>query len=546
MPTVKQKLKNLLASTILIFTALAFVATQPVFADLPVLFGYTDQDGQLVATAFDGFPILFGDADQDGWLASRDMVVIARAALGEQQNENVDLRAANVTGSGNLSEDDVRLLLKALVNDIGLVPLGIRYNALTILPVDLQGEPVHKAMVEIFIDGVKTVRHIQTGVLTLDIPDGSAVRFTVRWENMFYNSPLFTFEHDGGAMVLMVTLGELAISEATLREYATWQFYFNDVDGYVQDNLGLNLQPKFDMLSDWQVSESLVNEARWHIIDQILSAFNESGEIEAFSENAVIKAFGEGENDDEKVYAMFLGGPNDYDYAKSAVLEHSIHMATNSVNRQPHLNLAEEAEYMFVAHYIDVSSPYWETGNIGALLNGPSMVNVLLTNWMTNTDRQNYRLYIDHTGIAETIGSIGDMADYAVSAWETTNDLFKGNKSLGLGQFDTEIATLGYQMGVLRLLEEAGTNAGQALTIATGILADVFGNPSDNAAERLSDLFDRIVIDPNFAELFPSRPTLESVASSLTTILASYLLTGTIGVTPLAIGAMLTKFAFNF
>jgi uncharacterized repeat protein (TIGR02543 family) len=163
----------------------------------------------------------FGNVLGNENVTSADVVKLARFIVGNLSDTSVDKRVADVNADGKIDLADVTHLLRLLVGyDINRGP---HPNGLTIFPYDDSGKPLHEAEIELFVNNVRTVHNVQSGVISFgNIPDGSTVRVKasaapdaeysfLRWEHMHGEAEISAFNAEpefimpnGGVMMYAV------------------------------------------------------------------------------------------------------------------------------------------------------------------------------------------------------------------------------------------------------------------------------------------------------------------------------------------------------
>lgn len=75
-------------------------------------------------------------------------------------------------------------------------------------------------------------------------------------------------------------------------------------------------------------------------------------------------------------------------------------------------DLESEATYMYMSHYIDIGSNYWNAGGLDYLTSGAARSNTqpFLSQWLLPADRDAYKTYINTTSGTKQLAKVGGMA----------------------------------------------------------------------------------------------------------------------------------------
>ncbi len=98
--------------------------------------------------------------------------------------------------------------------------------------------------------------------------------------------------------------------------------------------------------------------------------------------------------------------------AKATSIAYSIDCAEWSLAQNRASDIATEAEYMFISHYVDRNDYFWNQGKADLLLDGEqrSGPDGALARWLTASDRQAYNTYMSSTKVSSSIKKIGSLA----------------------------------------------------------------------------------------------------------------------------------------
>lgn len=119
--------------------------------------------------------------------------------------------------------------------------------------------------------------------------------------------------------------------------------------------------------------------------------------------------------------------------AQGSAVSYAIDRANWSVAKGRSSDLATEAVYMYISHYIDIGSNYWSAGSIDYLLDGPARSNVqpFFSQWLLKADRDTYSTYLNATGGTKHIAEIGNIAIGAAGIVGTAKDVYDAAGTLG-------------------------------------------------------------------------------------------------------------------
>lgn len=132
--------------------------------------------------------------------------------------------------------------------------------------------------------------------------------------------------------------------------------------------------------------------------------------------------------------------------AKATSIAYSIDCAEWSIAQNRSNDIAKEAEYMFISHYVDRKDYFWNQGKAALLLDGEqrSGPDGALAKWLTSSDRQAYNTYMSSTKVSSSIKKIGSLASGISSLQGNYQTLVDGYERFVLTKnvFSTALAEL--------------------------------------------------------------------------------------------------------
>lgn len=225
----------------------------------------------------------------------------------------------------------------------------------------------------------------------------------------------------------------------------------SDLEGYLQINIDITV-PEANYDAAWQA------DARAFLEDYV----NSSQVAAVYSENSSSLAA-----------------------ARATSVTYAIQCADWSMKQGRGHDLAKEAGYMFLSHYVDRKDYFWNQGNASKLLDGETMSgDAAFAIWITDSDRSAYESYIRSSKIApglEKIGTIG-TGFYALNG--SLASLSQVKKDYTLIRSTTNLVKLHLQG-----LDTALTGKG-IVSDFVSLYNDVFKKMNEDPTRRVSDLFD--------------------------------------------------------
>lgn len=176
-----------------------------------------------------------------------------------------------------------------------------------------------------------------------------------------------------------------ASGDVTLEEYLVSALHTASVLSEFQEKTGINLTEIEEMFAGIQVSDEWITEAL---------AFMDDFANEFGSPVAPLGGIG-----------VVSGGVLAMGFAAA----YSFDAAGDNVRRNGNLDFAEEAQFMFISHFVDRPDPFWITGNYNSLRD----VETMRRAWahrITNQDRLTYRNYISVSGFATAFQGMANVA----------------------------------------------------------------------------------------------------------------------------------------
>lgn len=306
-----------------------------------------------------------------------------------------------------------------------------------------------------------------------------------------------------------------AANLATIGEYAKWNFHFTEAFEAFQADVGFDMLEGLDDFSDLVIPEPFLDELRVFLHD-------------------VLRDSNSNARSDQRL-------PSAANEDRAAAMQHSFEMAYASVRRNPSRNIAAESQYMFISHFVDVPSPYWLTGNSQALNQGPMASRSFYAGWITDEDRRIYRNYMTITGVAETLGNLADIAIWAISNYESIDDLITGSRRLGQGIVDKRLGADIIKLDKLyKSSSEVWNNS--VVPIINRTLRDVENNPYYS----LQVMYDQFMNDPGLTSMVPYLPDRDKMVRNVITFIAVCILGGKMAIPFVGIAASVASFSVNF
>lgn len=173
--------------------------------------------------------------------------------------------------------------------------------------------------------------------------------------------------------------------------------------------------------------------------------------------------------------------------AQSEAVSYALACAEWSVREGRSNDIASEAVYMYISHYIDVGSNYWSAGSVDYLLDGPARSDVqpFFCKWLQPADREVYATYINATGGTKHLAEIGNIAIGAAGIVGTANDVRRAASSLG------KISEEGYRssatVSMLSMTYDAATLSGDIGALADSISVAMSNDPERKVSEIAED-----------------------------------------------------------
>ena len=344
------------------------------------------------------------------------------------------------------------------------------------------------------------------------------------------NSPYFNNSVLGGSGTVYFDIAAIEEApEATFLDFLAHSFHFQDTLADFERTTGINVQQLSSDFPDIIISENLMEEARM-IIHDFTRQWQGYASIGGFAR-------------------VGSDGPSQNNVAKATSIDFALASAGESVSRNPSLNLANEAQFMFLSHFVDTMPhhPFWVTGDPNSL-SVPSAMEMqrrFLAHRITNDDRTVYRNFMTVTGTAHLLSNLADIANFIASTHSYTVGYFRdgttrwrkatqdarisrNNIALGMG-----IVTEKYMQDIEKVWSAVGALQNQF--VAT------FWHDPDASLQLMHNQFlqdegiwaDFPLIDRNF------------IASLATSLFASFLIKGSFG-TIATIPFVFNSIALNF
>ena len=227
--------------------------------------------------------------------------------------------------------------------------------------------------------------------------------------------------------------------------------------------------------------------------------------------------------------------PSDEQLAKAGMMENAILRGIASSNRH-RVDLAAEAQHMFIALHIDKASPFWNIGIMESFRRIPITMQQQLTNYLTSQDRHVYRNYKIGAGLVDLFTNLGHVAIWVHSAANNVGTIMsaaqvaRDNLLSAAVQSSAAVTLLGTDIhaGV----EMIGSLEWVSEQIARALRAD----PYANVAEVVNRYAALVLVDQ-----------LPNVRRSVLAVLCSLILGAARRATiPAAIKSYLASFALDF
>ncbi len=217
--------------------------------------------------------------------------------------------------------------------------------------------------------------------------------------------------------------------------------------------------------------------------------------------------------------------------AKATSIAYSIDCAEWSISQNRAADIATEAEYMFISHYVDRKDYFWNQGDPALLLDGEqrSGPNGVLAKWITNSDRQSYNAYMDSTKVSSSIQRIGNIALGYNSLKGNYQTLVEAQEDLALAgdvfsTATTELILLDSQLTGIDVLEDS-------YWLVNQINSEFSKDPN----VRLDTLFQRYMEDESIFLNYGEVEKKDLIQNSIA-VVSSYALGGCAGVVESVLG----------
>lgn len=175
--------------------------------------------------------------------------------------------------------------------------------------------------------------------------------------------------------------------------------------------------------------------------------------------------------------------------AQATAIAYAVDRAQWSVGSNRASDLGSESVYMYLSHYIDVGSNYWNAGGLEYLTSGSSRSDVqpYYAQWLQASDRSSYQTYLRATSGTAKIGEIASVATGLLSGGSfLANDAQQAVRSLVLSTNANEAAcTVLGLMAETELLESAFADL---INLASDFPSMLSSNP-DAEMEQLATSF---------------------------------------------------------
>lgn len=210
--------------------------------------------------------------------------------------------------------------------------------------------------------------------------------------------------------------------------------------------------------------------------------------------------------------------------AKAIAISQVIKSAEWSVGQGRASDVATEAQYMFLSHYIDRNDYWWNDGNIDYLLDGEVQAGEdgMLAKWITDTDRSSYDSYLKTSSIAMAAEKVIDIVrgfsslksngDLVMEAAVDMNRMKNASDALGMVLLEADVPLEG-----IDIVQDSAwliNNARKQIT--------------EDPTLKLSVLFDQYMNDENVFRDYDVDLKGEVIKATLTGV-GSFLLAGMTG-----------------
>lgn len=220
--------------------------------------------------------------------------------------------------------------------------------------------------------------------------------------------------------------------------------------------------------------------------------------------------------------------------AKATSIAYSIDCAEWSIEQNRAKDIAKEAGYMFISHYVDRKDYFWNQGKAALLLDGEqrSGPDGALARWLTASDRQAYDTYMSSTKVSSSIQKVGSLASGISSLKGNYETLTEGYEHFVLTRnvFSTALAELlnGF---------DASLNKEDLCEDSKWMVNQIISKCSENPNVRLNVLVQQYMEDDtillNYGEV-----DKEKLIQNSAVVVCSYILGGCAGVAGSVLGTL--------
>lgn len=181
--------------------------------------------------------------------------------------------------------------------------------------------------------------------------------------------------------------------------------------------------------------------------------------------------------------------------ARAISISYAIKCAKDSVDAGRGHDLAKEAEYMFLSHYVDRKDYFWNQGKVSCLLDGEVMSgdssNGAFAIWITDSDRNAYNAYISSTKNSADLQRIGTLATIVYSMYGNLKSLYQfGNDITLIGKASRGVRSF------LTLIDTKYTGK-DIISDFQYIVNDVNARRSNDPTIKVSELFHQYMEEGN-------------------------------------------------
>lgn len=220
--------------------------------------------------------------------------------------------------------------------------------------------------------------------------------------------------------------------------------------------------------------------------------------------------------------------------AKGGAVSYAIEMARWSVSQGRASDLAKEAEYMFLSHYVDRNDYFWSDNNVSFLNDGAKQSDGdgKLARWLTSEDRNAYNSYL----LQSTVISVGEkfatIITGAISAGQNVKDIY--DAAIDVKRMKGASEAVGAW-----LVEADTTLEGVEVAKDIGWIADqAIQRYSEDPTLRLSALYTLFMEDENILKNYDVKERENTLKSGLS-YTGSLLLAGAQGSKSVVTGAFI-------